>query len=79
MAREYAIRALDGRMPPVRAAIAIAALSLQFDTEVWALKGDALSAFELLAVTWTDKPEHRHELETELRAELAALLDRLGA
>jgi hypothetical protein len=78
LAREYATRALDGRMPPVRAASAIAALSLQFDTEVWALKGDALSAFELLTVTWIGKPEHHHALEVELRAELAALLDRLG-
>ena len=42
------------------------------------LKGDALSAFELLTVTWIGKPEHHHALEVELRAELAALLDRLG-
>jgi hypothetical protein len=64
-------------MPLVRATSTIAALSLEFDTEVWALKGRALCAFEWLAVHWDDQPEHRHELEAAMRAELRALLDRL--
>jgi hypothetical protein len=63
LAREYASRALDQRMSLVLAMSSITALSLEFEAELWALKGQALARFELLAVLWDDEPESRSQLE----------------
>jgi hypothetical protein len=78
LAREYAARGLDRRMPLARAISSIAALSLERESEPWALQGQALTRFELLSALWDDKPADRSEIEAEMRAELTALLDRIG-
>ena len=77
LAREYAERALDGRMPLVEAVDGIYALSLQFDTEDWALDGESLTTFVVLADLWNDNPAKRRELQADMRAELTRLLDRV--
>jgi hypothetical protein len=70
LAAEYDAEAL------ARAISSIAALSLEFESEPWALQGQALTRFEHPSALRDDKPASRSEIETELRAELTALLDR---
>ncbi len=77
MAREYAARGLEQRLPLARVIRSIAALPLEFKAEPWAVQAQALSRFEVLSMLWDDKPASRSEIETEMRGELTALLDRL--
>src|SRR4051812_33865605 len=77
LARELAARGLDSRMPLVEAVNRICALSLDFDDEEWALSGDELTAFVVLADLWDDRPAERARLERDLRQELQSLFRRL--
>jgi hypothetical protein len=77
LAREFAARGLDGRMPLVEAVNRICALSLDFDDEEWALTGHELTAFVVLADLWHDRPAERAGLERDLLQELRSLFRRL--
>ncbi|HEY4277392.1 MAG TPA: hypothetical protein VGM91_04170 [Conexibacter sp.] len=77
LAREYAHRGLDGRMPLVEAVDRIYKLSLDFDHEAWALSGESLTTFVVLADLWVDEPRKRPELEGDMREQLQSLLRRL--
>ena len=74
LAREYAQRGLDGRMPLVEAVDRIYKLSLDFDHERWALGGESLTTFVVLADLWDDQPPKRPELERDIREQLQSLL-----
>ena len=48
-------------------------LSLDFDDERWALGGEALTTFVVLADLWDDRPRKRPELERDIREQLQSL------
>ena len=76
LAREYARRGLDGRMPLVEAVSGVYKLSLYFEREDWSLDGMSMTSLLVLADEWEDEPTKRPEIEQDMRRELERFLER---
>ena len=76
LAREYARRGLDGRMPLVEAVGGVCNLSLRFEREDWSLDGMSMTSLLVLADEWEDQPKKRPAIEDDMRRELQRFSER---
>jgi hypothetical protein len=78
LAREYAQRGLEGRMPLAEAVGAIYRLSLDFEAEEWSLSSESALEFLVLADEWEDEPAKRPTIEADMARELQRFLSCAG-